>query len=175
MGLFDTTYDIFKPFLDGVKKPLNVMEVSNLWSFLVICENTLRSEEVAYNNAQNSELKQFLLDAKKIHQNTADEIIKLLKDEGTPLPNDTPEKPLGNISNIPNGAGLNDEEIANLMSYNLVLGITYSTRGLTEAIRADEGLLFFKVIVKKTALGLKLKQFMDTQNWLRVPPEYKSK
>jgi hypothetical protein len=91
MGLFDTTYDIFKPFLDGVKKPLNVMEVSNLWSFLVICENTLRSEEVAYNNAQNSELKQFLLDAKKIHQNTADEIIKLLKDEGTPLPNDTPE------------------------------------------------------------------------------------
>lgn len=85
------------------------------------------------------------------------------------------EKPLGNISNIPNGAGLNDEEIANLMSYNLVLGITYSTIGLTEAIRADVGLLFFKVIVKKTALGLKLKQFMDTQNWLRVPPEYKSK
>lgn len=28
---------------------------------------------------------------------------------------------------------LNDEEIANLMSFNLLLGITYATRGLTEA------------------------------------------
>lgn len=160
--------------MDGVKKPLNVMEVSNLWSFLVICNHTIRDEEVAYNVAQNSELKQILKDAKKIHQTTADEITKLLKEEGIPLPQDTPEKPTGDFPNIPEGARLNDEEIANLMSYNLVLGITYSTRGLTESIRADVGLLFFKVIIKKTALGLKLKQFMDTRNWLRVPPPYKS-
>jgi hypothetical protein len=173
-SLFEITYDIFKPFMDGVKKPLNVMEVSNLWSFLVICDNTLRNEEVAYNNAQNSELKQLLLDAKKIHQTTADEITKLLKDEGIPLPQDTPEKPLGDFRNIPEGVGLNDEEIANLMSYNLVLGINYSSRGLTESIRADVGLLFFKVVIKKTAIGLKLKQFLDTQNWLRVPPYFKS-
>jgi len=174
MGLFEVTYDIFKPFMDGVKKPLNVMEVSNLWSFLVICNNTICNEEVAYNIAQDSELKQILKDAKKIHQTTADEITKLLKEEGIPLPQDTPEKPTVDFGNIQEGAGLKDDEIANLMSYNLVLGVTYSTRGLTESIRADVGLLFFKVIIKKTALGLTLKQLMEKHNWLRVAPYYKS-
>lgn len=174
MGLLDTTYDIFKPFIDGVKKPLNVMEAANLWSFLVVCDNTMRNEEVAYNVAQNSELKKILMDARKIHQTTADEITKLLNEEGISLPQDTPEKPLGDSPSITEGARLTDEEIANLMSYNLVLGINYSSRGMTESIRADVGLLFFKVIIKKTALGLKLKQFMDTQNWLRVPPNFKS-
>lgn len=174
MGLFDTTYDMFKPFLDGEKRPLNIMEAANLWFFLVMCDNTMRNEEVAYNVAQNSELKDILKDARKIHQDTADEITKLLDEEHIMLPQDTPAKPSGDYLSIPEAARLNDEEIANLMSYNLVLGINFSSRGMTESVRADVGLLFFKVIVKKTMLGLKLKQFMDKQNWLRLAPAAKS-
>jgi hypothetical protein len=29
MKLFDLIHDVFEPFMDGEKKPLNVMEVSN--------------------------------------------------------------------------------------------------------------------------------------------------
>lgn len=174
MNLFEVAYDIFKPFVDGKKKPLNVLEVSNLWFFLGITNNTMRNEELAYNIAQDNELKQKLKDAENIHKTIAEEISKLLKEEGVPLPQDTPEKPSGVFQDIPEGAKLTDEEIANLISFNLLLGVNYASRGLTESIRADVGLLFFKVIIKKTALGLTLKQLLDKNNWLRVPPYYKA-
>jgi hypothetical protein len=44
--------------MDGEIRPLNVMEVSNLWFFLLGTETTIRSEEIGYNLAQNPELKQ---------------------------------------------------------------------------------------------------------------------
>jgi len=174
MNLFEIAVDIFKPYVDGEKKPLNVLEVANLWLFLAISNNTLRNEEIAYNLAQDSELKKKLEIAKvDIHKPIAEEISKLLRDEGIPVPEDTPVKPSGDFHNIPYGAKLNDEEIANMMSFNLLLGVTYATRGLTESIRADVGLIFFKIIMKKTAFGLTVKQLMEKNNWLRSPPHYK--
>ncbi|MBB6217779.1 hypothetical protein HNQ80_003902 [Anaerosolibacter carboniphilus] len=174
MNLLEVAYDSFKPFINGEKKPLNVMEVSNLWFYLAICNNTLRNEELAYNTAQNSELKKILKDARDIHKSAAEEINKLLKSEGVPLPEDTPEKPDIVIKNIPEGAKLNDEEIANLMSFNLLLGINYASRNLTESIRPDVGYVFFKVIIKKVLLGITLKDLMQKHNWLRTPPPYKA-
>ena len=174
MDLLQIAYDTFKPFMDEEKKPLNVLEVSNLWMFLAICNNTLRNEELAINTTHDHELKKILLDARVIHKAVAEEINKLLKEEGVPLPQDTPEKPrVTEIKNIPEGAKLNDEEIANLISFNLLLGINYSSRGLTESIRPDIGYIFLKVIAKKTVLGVALKTLMQKRQWLRVPPVYK--
>lgn len=169
MNFPKTVYDVFKPFLDGEKKPLNYLEIGNLWLYLTICFQTLRVEEVAYNTAQDIELKKCLLDAKKIHEAAADDISILLKKEGVALPHNTPEKPKVTFE-IPEGARLIDEELANLMSFNLLIGITYATRGMTEAIRADVGLIYFKVVMKKTVLGLSLKQLMEKRNWLRIAP-----
>lgn len=174
MNFLETTYDIFKPFIAGEKKPLNILEAANLWLFLNIANNTIRNEELAYNTAQDSELKQKLKDAKKIHESVAEEISELLKKEGIALPHNTPEKSTADFPNIPDGAKLNDEEIANLMSFNLLIGINYSSRGMTESIRADVGLIFFKVIIKKTALGLSLKQLMEKRGWLRIAPNYQA-
>lgn len=173
MNLLEVTHDIFKPFIVGEKKPLNYLEIGNLWLFLAICNNTIRIEELFYNTVQDNELKQKLKDAKKIHESVAEEISELLKKEGIALPHNTPEKPIGDFTNVPDGAKLNDEEIANLMSFNLVIGINYSARGLTESIRSDVGLIFYKVIQKKAALGLSLKELMDKRGWLRIAPYYK--
>ena len=173
MNYLEIAYDIFKPYVDGEKKPLNVLEVANLWLFLAISNNTLRNEEIAYNLAQDSELKQKLKTVKEdIHLPIAEEISRLLKEEGIPLPEDTQVKPLSDFHNIPYGAKLNDEEIANMMSFNLLIGVTYATRGMTEAIRADIGQLFFKVVLKKTAFGLTVKEMMRKRNWLRMAPHY---
>ena len=174
LNLFEIAYDIFKPYADNEKKPLNVLEVANLWFFLAISNNTMRNEELAYNLAQDSELKQKLKMAKDdVHLPIVEEISKLLKEEGIPLPEDTPVKPTGDFHNIPYGAKLNDEEIANLMSFNLLIGVTYATRGLTESIRADVGQTFFRIVLKKTAFGLTVKELMRKRNWLRFPPHYK--
>ncbi|RYD06489.1 hypothetical protein N752_03965 [Desulforamulus aquiferis] len=175
MNILEVAYETFKPFIDGEKnRPLNILEVSNLWMFLAICNNTLRNEELAYNIAYDKELKALLKDAREIHKSVAEEINTLLKKEGIPLPQDTPEKPyVPEILNIPEGAKLNDEEIANLISFNLLLGVNYSARGLTESIRPDVGYIFFKVIVKKTLLGAPLKRLMHKRDWLRAAPPYK--
>ncbi|USK72294.1 DUF3231 family protein [Peribacillus asahii] len=174
MKLFEVIHDAFEPFIDGEKKPLNVMEVTNLWFFLLGTETTMRNEEIGYNLAQDVELKQILKDVKEsIHIPIRNEISEFLKKEGVPLPPTTPEKPIGDYRDIPEGAKLNDEEITNLMSYNLAQGITYASRGLTESIRADVGLIFSKIIMKKMIASLTVKQYLERHEWLRIPPYYK--
>ncbi|MDR7076885.1 hypothetical protein J2Y03_001908 [Neobacillus niacini] len=175
MKLFDLIQDVFEPFMDDKKRPLNVMEVSNLWFFLLGTETTMRNQEIGCNLAQDLELKQILKDIKDtVHIPIRDELKEFLQKEGIPLPQSTPEKPAGDFRNIPEGAKLNDEELANLMSYNLVLGVTYASKGLTESIRADVGLIFSKIILRMTAAGLTMKQYLDRHDWLRVPPFYKA-
>jgi hypothetical protein len=175
MKLLEVIHDAFEPFLDGEKRPLNVMEVSNLWFFLLGTETTMRNEELGYNLVQDSELKQIIWDIREtVHMPMRDELKGFLMKEGIPLPQTTPEKPLGDFRNIPEGAKLNDEEMANLMSYNLAMGVNYAARGLSESIRADVGLIFSKIILKKTLAGLTVKQYLGQHEWLRIPPYYKA-
>lgn len=174
MNILEIIHDTFEPFLDGEKNPINILEVSNLWFFLAISDTTVRNEEIAYNLAQDKELKEKLRDAKvSIHQPIVQEIQNFLMTEGVQLPQGTPPKPLGDFPSIPEGARLNDEEIANLMSFNLLLGINYASRGLTESLRTDVGLIFFKIITKKTIFGASLKKLMAKRGWIHVPPPYK--
>lgn len=173
MNIFGVIHDTFEPFIDGEKRPLNIMEATNLWYFLAISETSMRNEELAFNLAQDRELKDQLWHAKvSVHQPIAKEIQDFLLKEKVPLPNGTPPKPTGSYE-LPEGAKLNDEEIANLMSFNLLIGITFAARGLTEAIRADVGLIFFKVIVRKTIFGASVKKLMAERGWLHSPPFFK--
>lgn len=175
MKVFELIQDIFQPFMDGKKRPLNVMEVSNLWFFLLGTETTMRNEEIGYNLVQDPELKQILKDIREtVHIPIRDELKEFLMKEGVPFPQSTPEKPIGDFKSIPEGAKLNDEEIANLMSYNLAMGVNYASKGLTESIRADVGLIFSKIMLRKTAAGLTVKQYLDKHEWLRIPPYYKA-
>jgi hypothetical protein len=175
MKLFDLIQDVFVPFMDGEKRPLNVMEVSNLWFFLLGTETTMRNEEIGYNLAQDPELKQILKDVREtVHIPIRDELKEFLMKEGVPFPQSTPEKPVGDFKSIPEGAKLDDEKMANLMSYNLAMGVNYAAKGLTESIRADVGLIFSKIILKKTTAGLTVKQYLDRHEWLRIPPYYKA-
>lgn len=174
MNFLEVAYDIFKPFVTGDKKALNILEVANLWLILSLSNNALRVEELAINTVQDDELKQKLKDAKKIHASILEEVGELLKNEGVTLPDNTPEKPEADLTNIPDGAKMNDEEIANMLSFNLITGVSYSSRGMNESNRADVGLIFFKIIVKKTALNLSLKQLMEKRSWIHTPPNYKS-
>ncbi|MDR7867114.1 MAG: DUF3231 family protein [Sporomusaceae bacterium] len=174
MNIFDVIHDNFEPFLDGEIRPLNVMEAANLWYFLAISETTMRNEEVAYNLAQDQELRDKLRDAKvSVHQPIAKEIQEFLLKENVPLPHGTPPKPVVAYQ-LPEGAKFNDQEIANLMSFNLLLGITFAARGLTESVRADVGLIFFKVIVRKAVFGASVKKLMAKRGWLNNAPAFKA-
>ncbi len=174
MNIFDVIHDTFEPFLDGEKPPLNILEAANLWYFMAISDTTVRNEEIAYNLAKDPELKELLKTAKdSVHGPIVKEITDFLIKENVPLPKGTPVKPSGDFPAVPEAAKLNDEEIANLMAFNLLIGVTYSARGVTESVRADVGLIFFKVIVKKVIFGAALKKLMAKRGWLRNAPPYK--
>ena len=173
MNLFEVFKDAIKPFLDGEKPPLHVGEVMNLWFYLTGTQQTLRADQVAYNIVTDSELKKRLEDViNNVHRPMIQELEEFFRKEGVPLPPATPEKSIGDYRNLPEDARNSDEEIANLLSYNLVVGIVAATRGLTEAVRPDVAMMFAKYQMMKVTFAVTLKELMQSRGWLKVPPYY---
>lgn len=174
MNVMEIFADAVKPFLDGEKPPLNIAEAMNLWFYLTATEQTLRGEQVGFNTVQDPDLKEKLKDlANNIHGPMHKELTEFLQAEGVPLPDSTPAKPVGDFRSIPEGAKLSDEEVANLTSFNLVLGISYACRGMTEAVRPDVAAMFARFLMKKAAFAIPFRMLLQNKGWLRVPPAYK--
>jgi len=175
MNILEIFNDAVKPFLDKEKPPLNVGEVMNLWFYLTATEQTMRGEEVSYNTVQDLELKEKLKDVlDNVHRPIHKELTEFIKAEGVPMPDPTPEKPVGDFRSIPEGAKLNDEEVANLLSFNIVLGITYACRGMTESVRPDVAAMFAKFQMRKAAFSITLRELLMRKGWLQAPPYYRT-
>lgn len=174
MNPIEVISDIFKPYLDNETPPLNVLEVANLWLYSAIAENSLRIEQNFFNVVQDKELKEKMkIAAHDVHGPIMTDIKELFKSEGIQHPNPTADKPIGDYRFIPEGAKLTDEEAANLMSFNLVIGSTYAMRGLVESIRADVGMIFSKSIWRKQTFAITLKDLMLKRGWIKIAPYYK--
>ncbi len=174
MNYFEVFKDAFVPFIDGKKKPLNVGEVMNLWFYLIGTNQTLRIDQIAFNTTQDMELKTKLEEViNEVHKPMIKDLNEFFKQEGIPLPDTTPEKPLvHDLKEIPEEIRMTDEEIANLLVYNLFIGINAAVRGLTEAVRADVGMMFAKYQMMKITYAITLKDLMKKRGWLHVPPYY---
>ncbi|WP_027409166.1 DUF3231 family protein [Anoxybacteroides tepidamans] len=172
MNYLGMLYDLFKPFLDGEKKPLNTLEVSNIWMYTVMGDSTLRLEEIWINTAQDNELRETLKDIYATHKEIVADLKKFLLNEGVPLPKVYSPKPLGDYRSISEGARYTDREIANLMSYNLVVALTHGVRVLSESIRADIGLMFSKFLIQHLSVAIPLKELMIKRDWLQEPPPF---
>jgi hypothetical protein len=175
MNPFEVLVDTIKPFLDGKKPPLHVGEVMNLWFYLTGTQQTLRFDQMAYNIVQDPDFKEKLQDViNNVHRPMIQELEDFLKKEGVPLPSTTPEKTLVEYMNIPEGARLTDEELANFLAYDLVIGIMGAARGITEAIRPDVSMMFLKYQIKKITFSITFKDLLQKRGWLKVPPYYPS-
>lgn len=166
----------FAPYIDDKKPPLHIGEAFNLWYYLIGVEQSKRSTEVGFNSAQDAALRDRLQDLMQgVHNPIIQELQEFLKSENVPLPDVTPEKPInGSYKDIPPGAKLTDEEIANLVIFNELVGIQIAGKALTESVRADVGGMFTKYFMMKVAWSLTLKQLMQERGWLRIPPPFKA-
>lgn len=174
MNLFEVMKDTFVPFIDGDKRPLNAGEVMNLWFYLIGTNQTLRIDQVAFNTTTDKELKTKLEEViNEVHNPMIKELTEFFKQEGIKMPDTTPEKPfVRDLKEIPAEIKLNDEEITNLLLYNLYIGINAATRGLTESVRTDVGFLFAKYQMMKMTYAITLKDLMKKRGWLHFPPYY---
>ncbi|MEC0231222.1 DUF3231 family protein [Paenibacillus alba] len=175
MNILEVLSDAMKPFLDGEKPPLNVGEVMNLWFYLTATEQTMCGEQVSYNIVQDPELKEKLQEViNDVHRPIFNELREFLQAEGVPLTEPAPDKPIGDFRNMPEGSRMSDEEIASLLSFNLVLGMNYACRGMTEAVRPDVAAMFVKFQMKKLTFAITLKDLLIRRGWLKAPPYYQS-
>jgi hypothetical protein len=173
MNIFELITDAIKPYLDGEKSPLNVGEVMNLWFYLTATEQTLRGEQVSFNTVEDQELKEKLKDVMHdVHEPIRTEVVDFLKAEGVPLPKMTPDHTIGEFRDIPKDGKLNDQEVANLVSFNIVLGINYATRGMTESVRPDVAAMFARFQLKKTLFMIPFRDLLKRKGWLMIPPYY---
>jgi hypothetical protein len=175
MNVFETLKDTFAPLMDGEKTPLHVGEVMHLWSFLDNLEMITRIYQIAYNTTEDAELKDKLDELiSQVIKPIVEELKAFLIKEGVPLPKNTPEKPLSSSAQkIHAGVKLTDEEIANLMAYNLVQSIRSTVLSITEAARVDVALMFGKFQMKKMNFSITLKPLMEKRGWLNEPIYYK--
>ena len=172
MNILETLADTFESFHEGGEKPpLHIGEAMNLWFYLSATEQTLRGEQVSRNTVRDADLKAKLEDViRNVHTPIRDELRAFLQAEGVALPQITPEKAAGEFRDIPEDAKLNDEEVANLVSFNIVLGVTYACRGMTEAVRPDVAEMFARFQMKKMAFAVRLRQMLLKKGLLLVPP-----
>ncbi len=172
MNYFEILYDTFKPFLDGEKKPLNTLEASNIWLYAGMGQNTLRLEEIWVNTIQDMELKKIVMNVFRVHKEIVNELNEFLLNEGVPLPKPNAPKPIGDYQTIPEGAKFTDQEIADLLSYNLLVAMTQGMRVMTESIRADIQFMLSKFLLKHLSVSIPLKQLMLERNWIQEAPPY---
>ncbi|PYI51203.1 DUF3231 family protein [Paenibacillus flagellatus] len=174
MNVLELLTDSIKPFLDGEKPPLNVGEVMNVWFYLTATDQTMRGEQVSYNIVEDPDLKEKLrVVIDTVHAPIFEEVVKFLESEGVPLPDLSQPKPVGEFRHMPEGSRLSDEEIANLLSFNIVLGINYACRGMTEAVRPDVAAMFARFQMKKMAYAVSLREMLRKKGWLKAPPDFK--
>lgn len=173
MKIFETLKDTFAPLMDGEKAPLHVGEVMHLWSFLDNTELIIRLDQIAYNTTEDPELKVKLDELiNQVNKPIAEEIKEFLIKESIPLPKSTPEKPLSANHQIHAGVKLTDEEIANLVAYNLVESIRAAVLSITDSTRVDVALMFAKFQIKKMNFSITFKPLMEKRGWLNEPAYY---
>ncbi len=175
MNILEILNDAVKPYLNKEKPPLNVGEVMNLWFYLTATEQSMAGERVSFNTVQDAELKEKLKDAlENVHKPIREELTSFLKAEGVPLPAPSADKPLGDFRSVPEGSKLTDSEVANLVSFNIVLGINYATRGLTESVRPDVATMFARFQLRKIAFSIPFRDLLARKGWLQEPPPYRT-
>ncbi|WP_438447017.1 DUF3231 family protein [Gorillibacterium sp. sgz5001074] len=173
MHVLELLKDSIKPFLDGKKPPMNVAEVMNLWFYFTATEQSLRGEQISFNIVQDPDLRAKMQEViNEVHRPIHKELTEFMQAEGIPLPKSTPEKPITELRDIPLGGRLTDEEVANLTSFNIVLGIQYACRGMVEAVRPDIAAMFVRFQMKKAAFAIPFRELLSQKGWLQVPPAY---
>jgi hypothetical protein len=170
MNLFDLVESVYKAYSKVDDTPLHVGEIMNLWTMLTATQNFANMEEVCLNIVEDKELKEKMRDlVENYHKPIMKHIEDLLIQGGVSTAQPPKKKPpLQKM--IPSEGGMTDEEIANMVVFNLVWAIKHCARSITESVRADVGQLFTLAVMQKTAFAATLRSLMAERGWLKVPP-----
>lgn len=152
--------------------PLHVGEVMHIWTLLTMYSEGQMFYEVAQNTTTDPELLHAVKEAQRTSLDESNSIRDFLVKEGVPLPSSYDPKPDSNPAEVPLGAKLSDEEIANLIVGKVSGCIALCGAALAQSLRNDVGMLFLKQLGILLNFGTPYKALMRKRGWLKNPPFY---
>ncbi|MGJ9383819.1 DUF3231 family protein [Salipaludibacillus sp. CF4.18] len=157
---------------DEPKPPLNIIEASYSWLYYGIAKEAIAFEEAGLNTTRDDELKGMLNDAIKLCTDHAQQLEKLMKNEGVTLPPVSESKPKTDNKDIPLGVKLTDEEIANGLALKVLAMSNKSASGVAECVRTDIGVMWLQFFNEVAVFGATLKIKMRKRGWAKYPPAF---
>ncbi|WP_042224996.1 DUF3231 family protein [Oceanobacillus manasiensis] len=176
-NVFEAMLNTLKMSIDNTDKkekkaPLHTGEVTNCWVYYTMLHEFLRYEEVGLNTTTDDEVNEMLKDAMKMCKPQLKRLEEFMVEEGIPLPGLPGKKPISNGNDIPLGAKLTDDELANGISLKVAGAIIQCATGQAQVVRNDIGYIWIKFQLEMITFGTTLKALMRKRGWLRVPPHY---
>lgn len=157
---------------DEPKGPLHVGEVMNLWTYHTMLTEINRFAQMALNTTIDDELIEALNNSIGDCSKQVAEIEIICKKESIPLPPTTEPKPLSHPNDVPLGAKMTDDEIANGLSIKQVLATVACATALTQTIRQDIAALWLNFFLDRIKFQTYFGPVMKERGWLKVPPYY---
>lgn len=130
-NILEAVKGIFSVYTDDEpQSPLHVVEVMNLWMYFTMLTEINRFVEIGLNTTTDDELIEALKNSFHDCHNQAEEIENILRREGVGLPPTSERKPHTNPHDVPAGAKMTDDEIANGLAAKQVSSIILCGYGL---------------------------------------------
>jgi len=171
--MVESVKGIFSTYTDNEpKSPLHVGEVMNIWTYHTMLAELNRFVEIGLNTTTDDELIEALKNSYTDCHKQVEDIENLLRDEGITLPPTTERKPHSDPNDVPQGAKMSDEEIANGVSVKQVSAITLCATGLAQSIRMDIANMWLRFFLNRAKYGAYFVPLARKRGWLKVPPYY---
>ncbi|HAQ07107.1 MAG TPA: hypothetical protein DCR24_06145 [Bacillus bacterium] len=170
---FEAVWNTLKTLVDNEPvSPLHVGEVMSIWTYQTILEEAIGYEEIGLNTTSDNEVLELLNNAKKLCVNQSQRLSDFMQKEGIPLPSSPQKKPKSESFEIPLGAKLTDDEIANGVSLKIAAAAIECSVANSQTIRTDVGLIWTEFYTEMLTFGATTKILLRQKGWIKIPPYY---
>ncbi|HWH72559.1 MAG TPA: DUF3231 family protein [Candidatus Sulfotelmatobacter sp.] len=153
--------------------PPHVGEAFNAWAYYVSVKESRIIALMMLNHTNDLELKDMLEHfINDVLEPQAKQLTDFLRNEGIDMPAGTGDKAKANEQQIPPGAKMTDNEIANMVVVKLNGLLLFCFMGQFGALRDDISAMFYNFQTHVMAQSYNHKKLMQKRGWLLVPPYY---
>lgn len=153
--------------------PPHIGEAFNAWSYDVAAKESRILCLMMLNHTNDPDLKEaiehFVAD---VLEPQAKQLTDFLRNEGIDMPAGTGDKAKADEQQIPAGAKMTDNEIANMLIVKLNGLLLFCFMGLFSGVRDDISAMFINFQAHVIAQVYSFKKLMQRRGWLLLPPYY---
>ncbi|HYG59021.1 MAG TPA: DUF3231 family protein [Symbiobacteriaceae bacterium] len=166
--------NILQTIFQSATKPPIALHAGEAFGLWVYCEAVAETRSVCLvliNHTEDRDLREVIEHfVDDVLQPQLRQVKEKMLHEGIELPPVTPDKPRADPQQIPVGARLVDEQIANMLVVKVQGLLLFCHEGLSRSLRNDLSTMYYAFQSHVLAQGATLTALMSQRGWLRRPP-----